>query len=59
MDFWEYCFNKRLEYIFLYTCFLEFVYARCYLWRGLAFAAGFVTGAEIWNARQIVDVHIK
>ena len=38
---------------------VEFVYARCYRWRGLTFVAGFVTGAEIWNARQIVDVHIK
>ena len=47
MESWEYCFNKRLEYyyFFLYTCFLEFVYARCCRWRGLTFVAGFVTPA--------------
>ena len=31
MGFWEYCFNKRLEhyyFFFIYTCFLQFVYAR-------------------------------
>ena len=48
MESWKYCFNKRLEHYFLYiyTSFLEFVYARCYRWRGLTFVAGFVTEGQ-------------